>query len=306
MLPPPKPDVVAVVGPTATGKTIIGAQLAKHFGSEVISVDSQLVYQDLSIGVARPTEAEMLGIPHHMIGIVSPETAFSAGDYAELARPLLEKMIDEKRIPVLVGGTGFYLRALLQPEHLPQVPVNPEIRKRLKQRIQQEGESFLYETLKEADPDRAEEIHPNDTVRLIRALEIIELTGKPIEKTPLEPSYPILTIGLMYVDRECHLRKIRSRLKAMMDEGFLEEVQELYSRYGLCYALTKAHGYPELVEVITGKRTLESAMTQIEVNIRQYSKRQMTWFRRFPNIIWYAVDEQSPNEIITDVIRKYI
>lgn len=299
------PEIVAVVGPTATGKTVVGAALARHFQTEVISVDSQLVYRELSIGVARPTEAEVQGVPHHLIGIISPAEECSAGRYAELARPIMESLIASGKHPVLVGGTGFYLRALLQPGHLPQVPVHPEIRGRLTALAQKEGVVALHARLQKLDPDRASQINPNDSVRLVRALEIIEVTGRPISQTPTEPVYPTRFIGLTYADRALHIQRIRKRLFRMIEDGFLEEVRQIETRYGDCPALHRAHGYPELRQVLHGERSLENALEQIAINIRQYSKRQMTWFRRLPGIRWYEVDTTPLDEVITDVVDNF-
>ncbi len=301
-----KPNIIAIIGPTATGKTRIGAGIAKRLQSEVISVDSQVVYQELAIGVAIPTADEMMGIPHHMIGVVPPTENFSAGNYAAMAMPILNRLLEENKTPILVGGTGFYLRALLQPEHLPHVPVDPAFRDHVKKQLQAKGPEGLHQLLQEKDPARAGDIHPNDTVRVIRALEIIEQTGEKVPKTRFEPEFPTMAIGLTYANRDKHVEKIANRLHQMLDEGFLEEVATLYEKYGNCFALQNAHGYPELIEVIQGKRTLESAITQIEINIRQYSKRQMTWFRRFPGIEWYFVDEMSVDEVITDVVERFV
>jgi tRNA dimethylallyltransferase len=304
--PQQPPSVLAVIGPTATGKTLLGAKLAKTLHSEVISVDSQLIYEELAIGVARPTEAEMLGVPHHLIGVLPPIAEFSAGDYVTLARPILDRLLAEQKVPLLVGGTGFYLRALLQPAHLPKAPINPDLRSQFNQRVLDEGPQALYETLRGLDPQRAKELHPNDTARVMRALEIIDFTEKPIPITPTFSQYPLTIVGLTYADRERHLQVIADRLQKMIQAGFLAEVEALYSRYGNCQALQKAHGYPELVDVLEGKRSLESAMAQININIRQYSKRQMTWFRKVPGIQWYFVDEQSIDEVMTSVIHQFV
>ncbi len=297
---------MAVIGPTATGKTVIAASIAKAIGSEVISADSQLVYQDLQIGVARPTPEETQGVPHHMIGIIPPTEVFSAGEYANLARPILENLLSQGQIPVLCGGTGFYIRALLQPNCLPDVPVDPVFRETIAQTIEQYGLETLYKQLETLDPERAGEIHPNDQVRIIRALEIIEATGQKVPRSEFEFAYPVQAIGLTYQNRELHVKMIRKRLETMVATGFLEEVQAIYTRYGDCFALQNAHGYPELLKVIYGEMTLEQALDQIEINIRQYSKRQMTWFRRFPGIHWYEVDVQSKYDIITDVIKRFV
>jgi len=302
-IPPQKrPEMLAVVGPTATGKTIIGVRLAKALHSEVISVDSQLVYQGLNIGVAKPTPDEMLGVPHHMIDVVPPTASFSAGDYAEIARPILEQLLSENKSPILVGGTGFYLRALLQPAHLPKVVTDPAIRAQLKNRLSVEGSEALYAELNQRDPQRAAKLHPHDSVRVIRALEMIHHTGQPIPETPTGFASPIQVIGLAYADRQKHITTIRRRLDRMMADGFLAEVEHLYNTYGLCLGMQKAHGYPELVDVITGKRSLEDAMAQIEINIRQYSRRQMTWFRKIPGIQWFYVDETDSQEIARQVL----
>ena len=298
------PEVVAVVGPTATGKTIVGAAVAKALGSEVISVDSQLIYSELSIGVARPTEAEMQGVPHHLIGFVSPEVDFSAGDYVEAASPLMHGLRAQGKSPVFVGGTGFYLRALLQPRHIPDVPVSPALRAEYKALAEDHGNQALYERLHRQDPNRAAQLHPNDRVRVMRALEIVELTGRPVPQTQIHPAYPTRAYGLTYANREAHVSKIRRRLEEMITAGFLEEVETVYARYGACPALKKAHGYPELLAVLQGKRTLEDALDQIEINIRQYSKRQMTWFRQFPNILWFYVDETPLDEIVTNIGQR--
>ncbi len=297
-----KPEVIAIVGPTATGKTLVGAAVAKHLQSQVISVDSQLVYDALSIGVARPTEEEMQGVPHHMIGVVPPTSEFSASTYTAMARPILDELLAKNKIPVLAGGTGFYLRALLQPAHVPEVPQMPGFRQALFQRAEREGRAALYQELQQKDPQRATELYANDLPRIVRALEIIEYTGKPVQKTPQTFAYPTLVVGLTYADREAHIRKIRIRLEEMVAAGFLAEVEQLYTRYGNCHALQKAHGYPELLDVLLGKRSLEDALDQVEINIRQYSKRQMTWFKRLPDIQWFYVDQTPVREVITAVI----
>jgi len=292
------PETIAIIGPTATGKTRIGVEIAKKLGSDVISVDSQLVYQGLNIGVAKPTIEEMQGIRHHMIDVAPPTVTFSAGDYAEMARPLL------KHNSVLVGGTGFYLRALLQPDHLPPIQTDPRIRARLKEYLASNGPQMLYQNLQNSDPRRAAQLHPNDTTRVIRALEVIEHTGKPIPQTPTHLAFPVKLIGLTYRDRDLHRQIIRTRLRQMMADGFLEEVDALYQTHGFCAAMQKAHGYAELLDVLTGKRTLEDALLQVEINIRQYARRQMTWFRKIPDIHWFYVDETKPDTILLSIIDE--
>jgi tRNA dimethylallyltransferase len=212
-----------------------------------------------------------------------------------MARPLL------KQTAILVGGTGFYLRALLQPDHLPPTETDPSIRNRLKEHLAKNGAEVLYDDLQKLDPRRAAQLHPNDTIRVIRALEVIEQTGKPVPETPTDLAFPVQLIGLAYADRDKHRQVIRTRLHQMMAEGFLEEVESLVQTYGFCAAMQKAHGYPELVDVLAGKRTLEEALLQIEINIRQYARRQMTWFRKMPDIRWFYVDETDSDTILVSI-----
>jgi tRNA dimethylallyltransferase len=281
--------------------------MAEAWGSEVVSADSQLVYSNLCIGVARPTDAEMRGITHHMIGVVSPTERYSAGQYADQARPILERLQAEGRVPVVVGGTGFYIRTLLQPGHVPSVPPDLVFRARLQAQIQEEqtgGVQALHADLQQLDPRRAAAISPTDTPRIIRALELIHQTGTTVPPTPKTSAYPVQAIGLMYANRTRHREVIRTRLDAMLSAGFLDEVERVYTQYGDCPALQHAHGYPELLDVLLGRRVLEDALEQIALNIYRYSKRQMTWFRSMPDTEWHAVDEQTPEEMMCQVLAS--
>lgn len=290
------------MGPTATGKTAIGAQLAKLLNGEVISADSQLVYRQFDIGTAKPSKAEKLGVAHHMIDVAEPTEQYAAGRYAKEARPILERLIQDEKPIVIVGGTGFYIRSLLQPAHIPNVPPNPSYRRELADQAKDKSPEWLHQQLQKKDPHRASQIELNDTNRIIRALEIIEAIGGPIPETPRGFAYPVVNIGLHYEDRQQHVQIINSRLNEMLKQGFYEEAVELFQQYGDCPALNTAHGYRHLIQVHQGELSLDEAREAVGIMIRQYSKRQMTWLRSIENIHWYDVASQSKTDIVKDVL----
>ncbi len=294
--------VVAIVGPTATGKTALGVHVARQLNSEVISADSQLLYRYLNIGTAKPTSDECQGVPHHMIDVSEPNAPFSAGMYQEQATAHLKTLWDAGKIPVVVGGTGFYLRALLQETFIPEIAPNEPFRAHLKARVSEEGSPVLHAELAVKDPRRAQDLHPNDAVRLIRALEIIEATGLPVPQREERHDLDVLWCGLTYEDRAQHDARIDGRIQQMLNAGWMDEIQAICAQYGVnAHALGVAHGYPELLQVLNGERTLEDAVSQIQINIHQYSRRQMTWFRRNSDIRWWAWDSQSSEMLIHDV-----
>jgi tRNA dimethylallyltransferase len=287
----PQKPVIAVVGPTATGKTALAVEVAKFLNTEVVSADSQLIYRELNIGTAKPTEEEKQGIPHHMIDVAAPDETYSAAQYQTQAQDHLERLWQKGQVPVVAGGTGFYIRALLQADFIPEVEPNEAFRAQMIQFAAKQGPEALHKRLEELDPQRAADLHPNDQVRLIRALEIIEATGKPVPRLAPEKNHSILWLGLTYADRNLHRAKIAARVEAMLKAGWLGEVEDLVQRYGPdAQALQVAHGYPELVEVVQGKRSLTDAQTKIDINVRQYARRQRTWFQRNPDIQWLECD----------------
>ncbi|WP_373533263.1 tRNA (adenosine(37)-N6)-dimethylallyltransferase MiaA [Vampirovibrio sp.] len=290
-----KPRVIAIVGPTATGKTALSVALAQWLNTEIISADSQIIYRELNVGTAKPSELEKQGVPHHMIDVANPPEIFSAASYQQQASQHLQSIHESGKIPLVVGGTGFYLRALLQAEFIPPVPPNEPFREGMRALAQQQGSQHLHRLLSLKDPVRASALHPNDQVRLIRALEIIEATGLPVPNQLIEKSLNVLWLGLTYENRDLLRSRIDERIEQMMAAGWLSEVEDLIKRYGPeAHALGVAHGYPELVAVAQGKQPLAEAMAQIRLNIHQYSRRQMTWFRRNPEINWWVCDTSSP------------
>jgi len=300
-----KPQVIAVVGPTATGKTSLGVALAKALNGEVVSADSQLVYQGLTIGTAKPTDDERQGIPHHCIDCTLPTQAFSVAEYQQLASKTVENIIAQGKTPIVVGGTGFYLQALLQQARLPAVPPDDDFRAAMMVLKDQHGAAYLHQKLASQDPDRAAALHPNDSFRVIRALEIIHHTGAPVPNAPVESPYQVCWLGLTWQDRDRHRAVIEQRITAMLDAGWLEEVRGLIATYGAdAYALGVAHGYPEWVAHVTGKQPFQSALAQIQINIYQYARRQMTWFQRNEGIDWLDVGALGFDEIVTKSLAR--
>lgn len=297
--------VIAVVGQTAAGKTALGVRLAKFFETEIVSADSQLIYKGLDIGTAKPYDKERQGIQHHMIDVVTPDTVYSVADYKTDARMHLEKLWSNGKVPIVVGGTGFYLEALLQPSVLPDIPVNPAFRAQLHRLAKTDGSETLHNRLQRLDPDRAQALHPNDHMRIIRALEIIEATGKPVPTKKIDSGIQVFWAGLHYENRDLLRLNIEARIKSMLATGWLEEVEALARQYGFdAHALTVAHGYPELMTVLRGEQTLEDASTQIGINVRQYARRQLTWFKRNKNIHWFSADTTDLSQITEMVLQK--
>lgn len=292
------PKAIAIIGPTATGKTALSVEIAQWLNSEVISADSQIIYRELNIGTAKPSEVEKKGVPHHMIDVAAPNEPFSAAAYQEQASHHLKVVQQQGQIPIVAGGTGFYLRALLQSDFIPSVAPNEAFRATMSQLAEEQGSAALHDLLTEKDPVRAAALHPNDQVRIIRALEIIDATGLPVPNSPQDKSLDVLWLGLTYEDRDILRARIDLRIAEMMAAGWLEEVESLVNQYGPdAHALGVAHGYPELVEVVLGKRSLADALEQIRINIHQYSRRQMTWFRRNPAIQWAVLDHQPAEQL---------
>ena len=292
--------VLCVVGPTATGKTKMGVALARRFGGEVVSVDSMQLYRGMEIGTAAPTAEEMEGIPHHMVGVADPAESWSAARYVRAADACVQDILRRGRLPVLVGGTGLYLDALIRGTDFAAGSQGGEIRQALQRRAQTEGIEVLLEELRRIDPQAAAKLHPRDEKRIIRALEVWQETGRTItEHDQLErqrpPKYDALYIGLDFEDRQDLRDRIDRRVDAMVAQGLLEEVKTLLAS-GLPHDATalQAIGYKQFLAVAEGNATVEEAIEEVKLRSRQYAKRQLTWLRRNPDIFWVRWQRQ-PN-----------
>jgi tRNA dimethylallyltransferase len=286
--------VLVIVGPTGVGKTQISLKLADILDGEVVSLDSRQVYKYMDIGTAKPTKREMKKVAHHLIDIVYPEEKFTAADYGKKAREVIREIIERGKEPIVVGGSGLYLKALIKGFFK-----GPKEDKKLRERLREEeselGPHYLFQKLKEVDPQAAERIHPNDSVRIIRALEVYELTGKPItslqEKGDYEPfEMDFIKVGLS-LDRKKLYERIDLRVEKMISEGFLDEVKGLKERgYSSELKAFKTVGYQELFSCLEEKIDLPSAVASIKLNTRRYAKRQLTWFRKDKEIRWLDVE----------------
>lgn len=284
--------VVCVVGPTASGKTRLGVLLAKRLDGEVVSVDSMQIYRGMTIGTAAPTAAEMEGVPHHMVAVADPAESWSVARFTEAATACAEDILRRGKRPVLVGGTGLYLDAVLKGRTFAPGHSGGRIRRELEDRLQTEGVESLLEELRQVDPDSAERLYPSDEKRILRALEVYRETGKTITEhnaasRNLPPRYEAVTIGLTFENREDMKALIDRRVDRMVEEGLLEEVRTLL-KSGLPRGATalQAIGYKEFLGVLDGTKTEAEAIAEVKLRSRQYAKRQLTWLRRDPAIHW--------------------
>nr|PZN44287.1 MAG: tRNA (adenosine(37)-N6)-dimethylallyltransferase MiaA [Bacillota bacterium] len=283
-----RPRVLVIAGPTAVGKTETAILVARRLGGEIISADSMQVYRGFDIGTAKPTPAEQQGIPHHLIDIRDPWEEFSVVDFQNLADQLIREINARGRLPILVGGTGFYIRATLRSYTFAELETDGSVRAALYAEADRIGAPALHRRLAEVDPEAAARIHPNDKLRIVRALEVYTLTGQPISRLQQQAGdrYDHLLVGLQ-MDREELYRRINQRVDRMLAAGWLEEVRRLLAAGGPPRRGPMANlGYRELVAYLRGLATWEETVDWIKRNTRRYAKRQLTWFRREPDIRW--------------------
>ncbi len=292
-----QPKVLCVVGPTACGKTKLGVLLAQCFNGEVVSADSMQIYRGMTIGTAAPTEAEREGIPHHMIAVADPTEQWSAARYAAAATDCVEDILSRGKLPILVGGTGLWLDAVIRGHGFAPGSADGAVRKRLAQRLANEGIEPLWQELAKVDPEAARRLHPADEKRILRALEVYEETGSTITEhnartQAIPPRYDAIWIGLRFARREDLKALIDRRVDAMAEEGLANEVRALLES-GLPRDATalQAIGYKEFLGVEDGSKTVAEALEEVKLRSRQYAKRQMTWLRRNPAIHWITWEE---------------
>lgn len=277
-----KPPLLVIGGATASGKSGLALALAERHAGAVVSADSRQVYREFDIGTAKPTAAEQARAPHRLIDVRDPTETFTVAEYRELAMRAIAEIQEAGRLPILVGGTGLYLRSLVGTWAIPPVPPDPARRERILARGQ------LHERLSAVDPEAASRLHPRDEVRLVRALEVFEVTGKPISQWQTERVEVPWRVRYLAIelDREALHRRIDARVHAMMAAGFLDEVMGLLARYGEDLPLLSTLGYRELVAAVASGSGLGQAVALIQQNTRRYAKRQLTWLAREPIDAW--------------------
>ena len=301
-----KIPVIAVVGPTASGKTSLSIQIAKHFNGQVVSADSMQIYEKMNIATAKPTDDEMQGIPHHLIGFQPIDKKFSVAEYVTLAKECIVKIHNCGCLPVIAGGTGLYVDSLLQNIHFSKEESDSKIRNELTEMFDEKGAEFMLQRLTEIDPETASKLHLNDKSRIIRALEIYKATGKTMteqkilsrdEKSP----YDVLYIGINYRDRNVLYERINRRVDIMVEAGLIEEAKNFYNidpEKTACQAI----GYKELAPYFNDEKSLEECLESLKIETRHYAKRQLTWFRRDPRAIFLDKDVLSEDEIINKIV----
>ena len=289
--------VICVVGPTATGKTKMGVALAQRFDGEVVSVDSMQIYRGMAVGTAAPTLEEMEGVPHHMIGVADPWESWSAARFTAAADACVQDILRRGRRPILVGGTGLYLDALLRGIDFAAGSQDTPLRRQLQERMRREGAETLLEELRRIDPDSAARLHLRDEKRILRALEVYQETGETITQHDRRtreqpPRYEGLFVGLNFKDRQDLRDRIDRRVDDMVAQGLLDEVRSLL-RSGLPRTATawQAIGYKQFLAVADGRMTEDDAVEEVKLRSRQYAKRQLTWLRRNEAIHWVLWDK---------------
>lgn len=305
-----RPLVSFLVGPTASGKTELSLNIAKKLDCEILSADSRQIYKYMDIGTAKPYLEEQKQVPHHGIDLCTPDENYSAGQYGHYARRVTEEIISRKKIPLVVGGSGLYIRALVNGIFQGDFK-SESLRIELKKEAQEKGLSVLYTRLFQIDPETASKIHPNDAKRIIRGLEVYMLSGIPISQWQKENTQPgnfrSLFFGLLW-DRDRLIQRIHDRIYKMLEKGLIEETQRLLE---MGYSPTQHNaldsvGYKEMIQYLQGEMTLTEAISKIQKNTRQFAKRQMTWFRKDPRIEWIKVPENPDWDKIANVIVKKI
>ena len=308
-----KKKAIVVVGATASGKTALGVHIAKKFNGEVISADSMQIYKGMDIATAKPTTEEMDGIKHHLIDFIDIQSQYSVSNYCEDAKEVFDKIIENYKLPVIVGGTGLYIDSFLSNTKFLEAASSDNIRKELLLEAEKNGIESLYEQLKAIDPDAAKNIHPNNTVRVVRALEIYRTTGKTLTEqnklshaveSDIEPLY----IGINYADRENLYNRINLRVDLMLEAGLLEEAKDFFKMNPSKTAFN-AIGYKELKPFIDGDLAFDVCVENLKRETRRYAKRQITWFKRNKNINWVYADKLSKEELleaVDELINDYL
>ncbi len=286
-----KPKVLAVVGATATGKTALGVALCNAIGGEVISADSMQIYKGLDIGTAKVSPDETQGIPHHCVDILAPEEIFSVADFSARAAEITATLTAQQKHAVLVGGTGQYVESFLKGVRFSKEKTVSGMREALAAQLAEQGGEAMYARLTALDPEAAAEIHPNNTVRVLRALEHFDTTGRKIsqqkaESLPAEAPYDSLIIGLDFQDRAILYDRINRRVDIMLAQGLLQEAEFVYQNRDRFITAAQAIGYKEFFPYFAGEQSLEACTEKVKQASRKYAKRQMTWFRHMQGIVW--------------------
>jgi tRNA dimethylallyltransferase len=299
------PKILAIVGPTASGKTTLGIALAKKLNGEIVSADSRQIYRGMDIGTAKPTAIEQCEIPHHLINICDPTRNYTVTDYETDAVAAIHEILSRGKLPIIVGGTGLYIKSVVENLDIPKVKANPALRAQIEESIRIKGLESVFKELLERDPDAEGIVDPKNPRRVVRALEVAITTGEPFttQRQKRPPLFETLTIGLnppLEILRE----RIITRIDQMMRDNFENEVRTLVKKYGAGAPALNAIGYRELVEYLVGNSSLENAIALIKTNTVRYAKRQLTWFRKDKTVQWMNGDSAEAIPLVKDFLHK--
>ncbi len=303
-----KPKVIVICGPTGVGKTALSIELAKKIDGEIISSDSMQIYKDMNIGTAKPTLEEMQGIKHYLIDFIRPDQRYSVADFKHDAEIAIEKIIEDKKIPIIVGGTGLYVDSLIYGIEYQDIKIDEKYRKELEEIAEKEGLQKLYNEAIKIDEKAMEKISPNDKKRIMRILEIYKATGKTkteqeIESRKKELKYDFKVFAIN-MDRNILYDRINKRVDKMIENGLIEEVKSLLNKYKKFPTAMQGLGYKEVVEYLQGHITKEELIEKIKMESRRYAKRQITWFKKNKQTIW--IDGLNSQEENIQIILKNI
>lgn len=302
-----KPTVIAIVGPTGSGKTALSLSLAEALNAEIIACDSRTLYRHFNIGTAKPSSIELQRIRHHLIDVAEPDENYTVAQFCEQANEAIENMLRRGKQPLVCGGTGFYARALLEGLDIPAVAPQEELREQWRKDAEENGNAFLHEKLKQVDPVTAAKVNWNDRFRVIRALEVYHVSGKPMSEVARKSAPPFNTIwiGLTTNDRAELHKIIKERFAQQVQDGILDETRRLYERYGASQKLLHTVNYKQLTQHIEGQLDLQSAFDAAIIHNNQLARKQLMWFRSNPQTQWFEVDRLTKDEL-KNAVSNYI
>lgn len=303
--------MLAVVGPTATGKTALGVALAERFGGEIISADSMQLYKGLTVGTAKVTPEETHGIPHHAVDLLEPDQPFSVADFTALASRLEADLSAREKLPILVGGTGLYVQSFLYGVRFTAEKTPDGLREQLAAELKEKGPAAMYAELQTADPEAAAAIHPNNQVRVLRALEHYRATGKKLSEQkaaslPPEKPYRSLILGLDFPDRAQLYHRIDLRVDRMMEQGLLDEAKLVYDNRGRFKTAAQAIGYKEFFPYFAGESDVGPCVEKLKQASRNYAKRQLTWFRHMEDVVWLDASAPDVQERAAQLTNEFL
>ena len=303
--------MLAVIGPTATGKTALGVALAERFGGEIISADSMQLYKGLTVGTAKVTPEETHGIPHHAVDLLEPDQPFSVADFTALAGRLEADLSARGKLPILVGGTGLYVQSFLYGVRFTAEKTPDGLREQLAAELKEKGPAAMYAELQTADPEAAAAIHPNNQVRVLRALEHYRATGKKLSEQkaaslPPEKPYRSLILGLDFPDRAQLYHRIDLRVDRMMEQGLLDEAKLVYDNRGRFKTAAQAIGYKEFFPYFAGESDVGPCVEKLKQASRNYAKRQLTWFRHMEDVVWLDASAPDVQERAAQLTNEFL